>query len=104
MSGITAQIGAAEAALALLKHQAKTATCAEMGEHDWKSIGGRNCGCGIWDACSVPVHVCARCGDCDYGDNDEAAEVVRQCLTDNPPTPEGGGEEGEKPRTELSSP
>ena len=50
-------------------------------EHDWQSSGGRNAGCerGDWCACSVPVHVCARCGDCDYGENAEASDVRRSC-------------------------
>ena len=29
--------------------------------------------------CSVPVHKCTRCGDCDYGENGDADEVRRLC-------------------------
>ncbi len=47
--------------------------------HDWHSIGGCNAGCHEDCSCSVPVNVCSRCGDCDYGKNDEAAEVRAHC-------------------------
>lgn len=52
--------------------------CSAQG-HDWKSRGGCNAGCDDDCACSVPVHECTRCGDCDYGDNEEAEEVRRDC-------------------------
>ena len=48
-------------------------------QHEWQHVGGRNAGCCDECSCSVPVHQCARCGDWDYGDNDEAAEIIRQC-------------------------
>lgn len=50
-------------------------------KHQWKSIGGKNASCELGDACgcSVPVHECQTCGDCDYGDNDEAATVIATC-------------------------
>lgn len=50
--------------------------------HDWQSIGGRNASCkrGDWCCCSVPVNKCSRCGDCDYGENDDAREIRRQCA------------------------
>lgn len=48
--------------------------------HDWRSIGGANAGCDDVCRCSVPVHQCARCGDCDYGENEEATEVRRECA------------------------
>lgn len=47
--------------------------------HDMQSTGGCNCGCED-GACSVPVHVCTRCGDCDYGDNAEATEIRQHCA------------------------
>lgn len=61
-------------------------TCSERG-HKMQSTGGMNCGCTFEDdagqlllgSCSVPVHHCTRCGDCDYGDNDEAIEIRRVC-------------------------
>jgi hypothetical protein len=55
------------------KHQ-----CTVLG-HDWQHIGGANAGCGPGCACSVPVHECRTCGDCDYGDNEEADGVRRAC-------------------------
>jgi hypothetical protein len=48
--------------------------------HDWQSIGGCNAGCGDFCACSVPVHTCTRCGDCDYGDNEDANEIRKACA------------------------
>lgn len=50
--------------------------------HDWQLLGGRWAGCEAGDdrcACSLPVNVCRRCGDCDYGENDEAAEILQAC-------------------------
>jgi hypothetical protein len=46
--------------------------------HDWKSIGGANCGCPD-GYCSVPVYECKRCGDCDYGENREAEACRQNC-------------------------
>lgn len=40
--------------------------------------GGKNCGCHD-GGCSVPVYVCSRCGDSDYGDNQEAAAIRAEC-------------------------
>lgn len=56
--------------------------CSEA--HDWKSRGGCNAGCHKDCQCSVPVHECTRCGDCDYGQNEEADEVRRECRERNP--------------------
>jgi hypothetical protein len=46
--------------------------CAVLG-HDWQPVGGagRETSDGRWF--SVPVHECRACGDCDYGENDEAS-------------------------------
>ena len=49
------------------------------GKHDWKSRGGANAGCSKDCCCSVPVHECAMCGDCDYGDNADAREIIAEC-------------------------
>lgn len=70
----------AEAQLAAVKREIAQASCIEAG-HDWKFIGGANAGCprGGDCMCSVPVHECARCGDCDYGVNDEASDVINAC-------------------------
>ena len=53
--------------------------CIELG-HKWTFIGGANAGCDDDCACSVPVHECEVCGDCDYGENDEAKQVIETCL------------------------
>jgi hypothetical protein len=50
--------------------------------HDWQSIGGCNAGCGDWCGCSVPVNVCSRCKDCDYGDNEDARRIRSKCRAD----------------------
>jgi hypothetical protein len=55
--------------------------------HTWESLGGRNCGC-EWREhgslchgnCSVPVNHCVVCGDCDYGDNEDARETISECA------------------------
>lgn len=47
--------------------------------HDWQHVGGRNAGCGDDCCCSVPVYRCARCGDYDYGNNQEAEEILGNC-------------------------
>lgn len=46
-----------------------------------RSVGGCNAGCerGESCCCSVPVNECVRCGDCDYGDNQDAIEVRSHC-------------------------
>jgi len=48
--------------------------------HDWQSIGGCNAGCHAMCACSVPVLQCSRCGDCDYGDNEDAEQTRWHCA------------------------
>jgi hypothetical protein len=78
---LRAKIEAAEAALAALQREAAQGPCREFG-HDWKFLGGANAGCADWCDCSVPVHVCSKCGDCDYGDNNEGDEIRRECAAD----------------------
>jgi hypothetical protein len=83
MSGdLAKQLDEARAVVARLERVAAAATCVELGKHDWQSIGGCNAGCeeGKYCSCSVPVYVCSRCGDCDYGDNREAVEIRRRCA------------------------
>jgi hypothetical protein len=78
MSELAAQLDEARSRVAELEQRAAVATCAELGRHEWESTGG--CACGCWeDACSVPVHHCTRCGECDYGCNEDASEVRRKC-------------------------
>lgn len=77
--GLAEQLAAAQSEVDRVKRAIAHATCREIGAHDWKSIGGCNAGCCEDCGCSVPVHVCARCGDCDYGDNDEAENIRGRC-------------------------
>lgn len=51
-------------------------------KHNWVFYGGRSCSCDRVESkptCSVPVYRCVSCGDFDYGDNEEAAEVIATC-------------------------
>lgn len=79
MSKLTEELADAEARVAQLKLQIAQGTCVETG-HDWRMIGGRNAGCDDDCRCSVPVHVCQKCGDCDYGDNAEATDTIASCA------------------------
>lgn len=78
MPELANQIADAKAEVERLERLAASATCADLG-HDWHSLGGCNCGCHEEACCSVPVNECARCKDCDYGDNAEATEIRRLC-------------------------
>lgn len=80
MGDIAARLDDAKAEVARLEREAAAATCVQIGRHEWCSYGGCNAGCHDECNCSVPVNVCAKCGECDYGDNDEAREVRRQCA------------------------
>lgn len=53
--------------------------CGVLG-HRWVFSGGANCGCKDFLGCSIPVYECEACGDCDYGDNDDALEVRTHCA------------------------
>lgn len=57
--------------------------CAASG-HRWTFTGGRSCCCAKVGAgksgCSLPVHVCDVCKECDYGDNDESKRIVDRCY------------------------
>lgn len=55
-------------------------SCAVLG-CEWQSTGGMNAGCSEWCSCSVPVNECPFCGDCDYGENDEAEQIRAACAT-----------------------
>jgi hypothetical protein len=63
---------------ARLKRAIASAPCAEVG-HRWKFVGGCNACCSDECNCSVPVHECEVCGDCDYGENEEAREIIAKC-------------------------
>lgn len=70
---------AARNEVARLERAIAGAPCAEVG-HRWKSLGGCNCGCHDDACCSVPVHECQVCGDCDYGENEWADDTRAFCL------------------------
>jgi hypothetical protein len=78
MPELADKLEAARAEVARLERIAATATCREIG-CDMRHTGGRNCGCDD-GCCSVPVYVCARCGDSDYGDNAEADATRDECT------------------------
>lgn len=75
------EISELEGKLARLRQIERSAPCAEVG-HRWRHIGGKNAGCELDRdcKCSVPVHECEVCGDCDYGDNAEAREKRSDCA------------------------
>jgi predicted alpha/beta-hydrolase family hydrolase len=77
------QLQAAENRAAQLRLQIAQGPCIATG-HSWEFLGGRNAGCGDDCNCSVPVHHCKKCGDCDYGDNAEAAEIIKECAESRP--------------------
>lgn len=73
------QLEEAEATAERIRRQIRAATCQEVG-HDWVSIGGCNAGCSRDCNCSIPVLACKKCGDCDYGENEEANETKANCA------------------------
>ncbi|WP_017993919.1 hypothetical protein [Rhizobium leguminosarum] len=66
--------------------QGDPAHCRENG-HTWKFFGGANAGCGRDCRCSIDVHVCVVCGDCDYGETEEADEIRAKCEEEYGPWP-----------------
>ena len=78
VSSLQKQLEEAEARAAQLRQQIAAAPCSEVG-HRWKFIGGKSCGCEPGGHCSVPVHECTACGDCDYGENAEAEGIRAEC-------------------------
>jgi hypothetical protein len=72
----------AEGRVERLKRALAAAPCSEVG-HRWEFRGGCNVGCEEMDkdcSCSVSVHECSVCGDCDYGQNPEREEVLKRCA------------------------
>lgn len=75
---IDEKIEDARAELNRLEALKKAKSCIEG--HSWISLGGCNAACDDDDCnCSIPVYTCSVCGECDYGENSEAAEIRRQC-------------------------
>lgn len=75
---LVTELADAEALVEALRRRVAASTCREVG-CDMQSYGGMNAGCGEGCNCSVPVNVCTRCGDSDYGDNPEAAQTRTEC-------------------------
>lgn len=77
------QLEEAENRAAQLRQQIASGPCHLTG-HSWKHLGGKNAGCdrGADCGCSVPVYVCTKCGDSDYGENAEAGDVLLACARD----------------------
>lgn len=69
--------------------KAARAFCGITG-HTWKSLGGTNAGCGRDCGCSRPVNTCIVCGDCDYGENAEGDEIVKDCAERHPEEQDDG--------------
>lgn len=86
MAELAEKLDAARAEVARLERIAATTTCRELG-CNMVSLGGCNCGCMFEDdegnpvpgQCSVPVNHCSHCGDCDYGDNEDARKYRLDC-------------------------
>ncbi|RWH52193.1 hypothetical protein [Mesorhizobium sp.] len=78
MADLSERLEAARAEVARIEREIAQGPCREYG-HQWQSYGGSNAGCNDECGCSVPVNVCSKCGDCDYGDNEEADQVRKNC-------------------------
>lgn len=83
MNTLEEQLAEAEATANRLRREIAAGPCQEHG-HDWQHHGGANAGCATDCACSVPVYVCSKCGDCDYGENPEAIQVRADCADLHP--------------------
>lgn len=53
--------------------------CSILG-HKWVMRGGASCCCPDGGGCSIPVHECVACGECDYGDTEEAVKIRARCV------------------------
>ena len=83
MSALIQELSEAENRVDQLRRQIAASACREVG-CDMQSYGGANAGCGDGCGCSVPVNVCTRCGDCDYGDNEWAVRTREECAARQP--------------------
>lgn len=79
MPDLHQQLADAEATAERLRRWIAAADCREVG-CQMVHIGGCNAGCGDGCNCSVPVHQCPKCGDCDYGQNPEADAKRAACA------------------------
>lgn len=78
MTNILKKIEDARNELARLEKELATKSCREVG-HQWIRIGGMSACCYEDCSCSVPVHECEVCKDCDYGVNQEADDLRKAC-------------------------
>ncbi len=78
MDTLRAELAETEARAEHLRRRIAAETCLTAG-HAWKHLGGMNAGCGDGCGCSIPVHECEICGDCDYGDNEWRAPTINAC-------------------------
>lgn len=83
MKSLEEQLADAKAELDRIERAIRAAPCAEVG-HRWKHLGGKHAGCVESDPdfdcdCSLPVYECEVCGNCDYGENEEAREIIANC-------------------------
>lgn len=76
------ELEAAENAVAQVRAKMRAASCMEVG-HRWVCLGGCNAGCSDHCSCSVPVHECSVCKDCDYGDNPEGDHIREKCKQES---------------------
>lgn len=81
MNDLQKQLEEAQNQVARLEQLIKFTPCSEVG-HRWVFLGGKNAGCSEDCSCSVPVHECSVCGDCDYGDNEWSEETIMECQNE----------------------
>lgn len=82
MSDLTDQLAKVEAEANRIRREIANGPCREHG-HDWQFAGGSNLGCCDDCGCGGPVYSCTKCGDSDYGDNEEADELRADCAASN---------------------
>lgn len=82
MNDLLRKLKEAEDTVRALQREIAQGPCKQYG-HTWIFYGGANAGCDDICGCSVPVYVCSKCNDCDYGVNKEADEIRRNCNTAN---------------------
>lgn len=79
----------------LLEKAIAAASCGEA-KHEWKFIGCGGCCCdlgdGLFGGCSLPVHECENCGDCDYGENEESEQIRTDCKARQSARTDGSNE------------
>lgn len=74
------ELAQTEAKVEALRKQIAQGPCKEFG-HTWVFYGGRNAGCSNACQCSIPVNICSKCAECDYGDNKEAIQIREDCAS-----------------------